>query len=328
MNLGELFNFLIIEPIFNFLVAIYGLLPGHDFGITLMIFTGVIKLLLWPRMKKQMISSRKIRAINPEIKKLKQKHKNDRQALALETSKIYKEHDVSPGAAIGNMLIQLPILLGLYQAVRMLSGPNQQQQLVNHCYSFVKNIPDVREIIDGVHGIDQAFLGFVDLSRRGYENGSFYLPLVAIAVLAGIFQYYQQKQLQLGVVAGGDKPKKSVRDIIKQEASGKQASQEEISAAAAGNIGKFMPLFTVYLGLTFQGSLAFYWMFNNLITVVLHKTAQEHFDAATKETEERIAASGKDKQGDKKQSANANKSNKKVKPTKASRKKSAKKRRK
>jgi YidC/Oxa1 family membrane protein insertase len=74
-----MFTTLIVQPIFNLLVLIYALLPGHNFGFALIIFTVIIRLLLWPLVKKQLHQARAMRELQPEIKKIKQATMGDRQ---------------------------------------------------------------------------------------------------------------------------------------------------------------------------------------------------------------------------------------------------------
>ncbi len=66
-----MFTTLIVQPIFNLLVFIYAILPGHNFGLALIIFTIIIRLLMWPLVKKQLHQARAMRELQPEIKKIK-----------------------------------------------------------------------------------------------------------------------------------------------------------------------------------------------------------------------------------------------------------------
>ena len=69
----NIFDLLIVQPIFNLLAIIYGLLPGSDFGIALIIFTVLVRLAMWPLIKKQLHQTKIQRELQPELKKIKQK---------------------------------------------------------------------------------------------------------------------------------------------------------------------------------------------------------------------------------------------------------------
>ncbi|HEX7368584.1 MAG TPA: YidC/Oxa1 family membrane protein insertase, partial [Candidatus Saccharimonadales bacterium] len=83
-----MFTTFIVQPIFNLLVLIYGILPGHNFGLALIIFTVVIRLLLWPLLKKQLHQTKLMRQLQPEIKKIKEKTKGDRKQESLLTMEL------------------------------------------------------------------------------------------------------------------------------------------------------------------------------------------------------------------------------------------------
>ena len=74
-----MFTTFIVQPIFNLLVLVYALLPGHNFGLSLIIFTILIRLLLWPLVRKQLHQAKAMRELQPEIKKIKAASKGNRQ---------------------------------------------------------------------------------------------------------------------------------------------------------------------------------------------------------------------------------------------------------
>ena len=68
---ASIFDVVIVKPIFNLLVGIYDILPGHNFGLALIIFAIVVRLLMWPLVKKQLHQARAMKKLQPEIKKIK-----------------------------------------------------------------------------------------------------------------------------------------------------------------------------------------------------------------------------------------------------------------
>src|SRR5471032_2049085 len=93
-----MFTALIVKPIFNLLVLVYALLPGHNFGLALIIFTIVIRLLLWPMLKKQLHQAKAMRGLQPEIKKVKAAAKGDRAKESKLLMELYKERGINPFA--------------------------------------------------------------------------------------------------------------------------------------------------------------------------------------------------------------------------------------
>ncbi len=262
-----MFDTLIVQPILNLLFAINSLLPGHDFGVSIIIFTIVIRFLLWPLVKKQLHQSRAMRALQPEMKKIKEKTKGDKQKEGKLLMELYKERNVSPFGTIGILLLQLPVLFGLFIVLRILS--EDPERAVNMLYGFVKDMSGVPELVADATLITQAltesFWGSIDLSQNAFGNGFIYWPLMAIAVLAGVLQFFQSKQLMPDI-----KDSKSLRDILKEEASGKKSEQKDISAAVGKNMLYFMPFITVFFAATFPGALALYWATGAGVAILQH----------------------------------------------------------
>src|SRR3954451_2565734 len=97
-------------------------------GIAIILFTIGIKCLLLPLTIQQYRSTRAMQALQPKLKELQAKHKGgDRQKLTEETMALYKEHKVNPAAGCLPVLLQMPILLGMYGALRNLGDPSHAQ---------------------------------------------------------------------------------------------------------------------------------------------------------------------------------------------------------
>ena len=108
------FDLILVQPIFNILVVIYGLIPGQDFGVALIVFTIIVRLLMWPLVNKQLNQTKVMRKLQPELAKIKLKAKGNRQLEATLSMELYKERGVSPFSSIGTLLLQLPIFIALF----------------------------------------------------------------------------------------------------------------------------------------------------------------------------------------------------------------------
>ena len=111
--LGSLFHAILYQPIFNVLIALYNLIP--DFGVALIVLTILLRLALFPLSQKSIKSQKELSEIQPEIKKLQQQYKDDKQKQAQALMELYKEKKVNPMSGCLPLLIQLPILIALYQ---------------------------------------------------------------------------------------------------------------------------------------------------------------------------------------------------------------------
>ncbi len=167
--LGSLFNLILYQPLFNALILLYQYLPGHDFGLAVILLPVLIKILLYP-LGTQTIKSQKILAeIQPKIKEVQEKYKNDKEKQTKAVMEIYQKAKINPLSGCLPVLIQIPILIALYQVFWQGLKPEQMALL----YGFV-SFPGQ---------INPGFLGIINLSE----------PNLFLAVLAGILQFFQTK---------------------------------------------------------------------------------------------------------------------------------------
>jgi len=223
---------------------------------------------------------------------------------------LYKEKNVSPFGSIGVLLLQLPILFGLFRVLRVLSDdPNQA---VDMLYGFVKDMPGVSELVANPSLITDAltgsFGGAIDLTKSAFNNGSIYWPLMIIAILAGVLQFFQSKQLMPDT-----DDSRSLRDILREEANGNKSEQRDINAAVGKNMRYFMPLITVFFAASFPGALALYWATGAGVAIlqqkyILSRDVEEMEELADAKTPNKNAKSTKNKTGNKKKGSSKKKS--------------------
>lgn len=256
-----MFETFIVQPIYNILVAIYGILPGHDLGISLVLFTVLIRLLLWPLLKKQLHQSKKMRELQPELKKIKTAAAGDRQKEAALMMELYKEKGISPFGSIGLVIVQLPIFIGVFEAARDLT--EDLPRIETFTYSFVRDIPHIQSVIDNLDNFNYVSLGFIDLSQKAISNGAIYFPVLALAIAATVFQFIQSKQ-----ILPQPKEKKSLRSILKNSAAtGKQPEQEDMSAAMTSSMLYLMPILTMLFAIFAQGAMVIYLLASSVIGI-------------------------------------------------------------
>lgn len=255
-----MFQTIIVQPIYNVLVAIYGLLPGHDLGLSLVLFTVLIRLLLWPLLKKQLHQSKVMRDLQPELAKIKKASNGDRQKEAALMMELYKERGISPFGSIGLTLVQLPIFIGVFQAARDLT--EQLDKISNFTYSFVRDIPHIQQVIQNNDNFNFTSVGFIDLSQKAISSGKLYMPVLVLAVAATVLQYVQSKQL-----LPQPKEKKRLRDLLRSSAGGKQPAQEDMTAAMTGSMLYLMPILTLLFAIYAQGAMVVYLLASSIIGI-------------------------------------------------------------
>lgn len=118
----NIFSILFVDPTTNILVVFYHLLTflhvPYALGFSIILLTGVIRLILYPFTAAQIRSSYKMQKLTPHVANIKETHKNDRKRQQEEMMKLYKEHGVNPAAGCLPILVQLPIIWGLYTVLQ------------------------------------------------------------------------------------------------------------------------------------------------------------------------------------------------------------------
>lgn len=256
-----MFTTLIVQPIFNLLVLIYALLPGHNFGLAIIIFTIVVRLLLWPLVKKQLHQTKVMRKLQPELKRLKKEAKGDRQKESVLIMALYKEHGVNPFGSIGVLFLQLPILIALYDGLRRVV--TNSHEIVTFAYPSLQHLPWMQQLAHNNHLFDGTLFGIVDLTKSAVGVHGIYWPAMLIAVASAVIQYLQSKQLLVT-----DKNARSLRTILKEAGSGKEADQSEVSAAVGGLTRYFIPIMVLAVTVRLASALGTYWLVGGLVAYI------------------------------------------------------------
>ena len=236
----NIWNTLILDPMINSLMWIYSGL-GQNFGLAIIVFTIVVRLITYPLTASQIKSTRNMQELQKSKKwqDIQKKHKGDREKLAQEQMNLYKEMGVSPFGSCLPTLIQFPIIIGLYQAViRALAvTPIQLLELTRHIYPFY----NAAALIP----LNNYFL-WMDLSQPEKDYGiaiaGFGIPILAILVVGTTF--LQSKLMTPPSTTG----------------------EQGANMSRAMNL--YMPLFMGYLAYSFPSGLALYFVTSNLAGIL------------------------------------------------------------
>ncbi len=253
-----MFTTIIVRPIFNLLVLIYAILPGHNFGLSIIIFTVIIRFLMWPLVKKQLHQAKAMREMQPELKRIKAAAKGNRQQESALLMELYKERGINPFSSIGVLVLQLPILIGLYSGLRRII--NDPHAIINFSYPFLHHLPWLKTLAGDIHRFDASLFGVVDLTRAALnKGGGIYWPAMLIVTGSAFAQYLQSKQL---MPQGKDQRKLS--QILKEAGSGKKADQSEVNAAVGRSTRYFIPAMIFILTVNLASALSLYWLVSGL----------------------------------------------------------------
>jgi YidC/Oxa1 family membrane protein insertase len=276
-----MFTTLIVQPIFNLLVLIYALLPGHNFGLALIIFTVIIRLLLWPLIRKQLHQAKAMRKLQPDIKRIKQSTKGNRPKESQLLMELYKERGINPFATFPTLIVQLIILIGLYSGLRrVISDPHA---IVSFAYPSLQHLGWMQKLAHDIHRFDNTLFGVVNLSRAALGKAGVYWPAMLIVLGSAIAQFYQTKQLM-----PDDKEKRSLRTILKEAGSGKQADQSEVNAAVGRSTRYFLPVMIFLFTVNIASALSLYWLVGGVVAYI-----QQSIILNKDETEMEAIADGK-----------------------------------
>ena len=173
-----LYHTFFFDPLYNALMLLFKVLPWADAGIIVIILTILVRSAIFPLSRKAVLTQVKMAEIGPELEAIKEKYKDKAEEQARRTLALYKEKGVNPFSGILVIIIQIPIILALYQI--FLHFPEVNTELL---YSFIKAPEHVNTV----------FLGLLDISAKS----------ALIAFLAAITTYFQfQVSMQ-----GQNKPK-------------------------------------------------------------------------------------------------------------------------
>ena len=243
------FDEFIVRPILNLLMAIYSLIP--DFGISIIVFTILVRLLLWPLIKKQLHQAKAMRKMQPELAKIKKQYTKNPQMRNLAMMELYKKHNISAFGSIGILIIQLPILIAMYRVVQIFVS--SRADLGKYVYDFVKNLPVANNLVNNPDQFNQNFLGVIDLTQHAVSKDGVVIGLLILAGVAAYLQYLTSKQL-----SPQSDSKRKLRDILAEAGGGKEADQSEVNAIMTQKMMKFMPLMMFMVTIYLPAALALY----------------------------------------------------------------------
>lgn len=252
----EIFNEIFLKPIINLMVFIYQWLvdlgvPGA-LGLSILLLTVLIRLLVWPFMTKQIQSAKKMADLKPHLDTLKKKHKGDKQALAAAQMALYKEHGVNPAGGCLPALIQIPVFFALYQAIlNIVPGAGGNLDYFNSLlYS---------NSLKFASPPDPNFFG-LNLAAKPSDFGTYGILILAVPLVTAALTFVQSKMTL-------PKPVKVYPGDLPKEIKEKE-SMEDTMGAVQSQMVFLMPLMVGYFSFTFPIGLAIYWNTYTILGII------------------------------------------------------------
>jgi len=224
----DAFNLILYQPLFNALILFYEYLPGHDFGIAVIVLTVLIRFILYPLMTQSTKSQKVLSGLQPKIQEIQGKYKNDKEKQSRAIMELYQKEKINPFGGCLPLLIQLPILIALYRV--FLKG--FQPEAMAGLYSFVP-YPGV---------INPIFLGLINLAESS----------LILAILAAVVQFFQSKMVM---------PPSS-----KKQVKGKD-QMAQFSGIMQKQMLYFFPIFTFFILTRLPAALGIYWIVTSVFSI-------------------------------------------------------------
>ena len=224
-----IYHTFVFYPLYNAFVLLIDALPFLDAGMIIIVFTVVIRLILFPLAKQSVRTQAIMRDLGPELEKIKEKHKDSKEKQSLETLALYKKYKLNPFSSIFLLLIQVPILIAIYK-IFLFAGFSRIDTAI--LYSFVP-VPSVV--------VGKVFLGLIDVTQKSY----------LLAFIAAISQYFQAKLL--------------IPPAPKKE--GKQSMGDSFARNMSIQMKYVMPVIIFFIAYSTTGVVAIYWTVSNLFMI-------------------------------------------------------------
>jgi YidC/Oxa1 family membrane protein insertase len=231
--ISSIWHTLVYQPLYNVLVFLIDVLPWGSVGLAIIFLTLFVKAILYPLAGKSIEAQHAMKELEPELKALREKHGDDKQELAKKTMELYQKRGVTPFSGCLPLLIQIPIIFGLYW-VFFKGLPTID---VSVLYPFVK-APDA---------LDMHFIGF-DLMGKS----------LVLAFLAGLSQYFQA-DLSL-------KHQPKPAPVVKKDKQ-TPSFQDDFARTMQIQMRYVLPVMVGLISVTLPAAVALYWTTSNILGI-------------------------------------------------------------
>ena len=225
------------QPLYNGLIFLITLIPFADAGVAIVIFTVLVRLVLFPLSKKSIEAQMKLKGAEGEIARIKEKFK-DKTQQATKIMEFYRARGLNPFSGFVLILIQIPIVLALYQIFLRSGLPVVNSDLL---YQFVR-VPE---------SINMNFLGVLDITKNSY----------LLALITALTQYFQAK-----LAMPPTKP-----------AQASDTFKDNLARSMSVQMKYFFPVVVFFIVYNLSGTIALYWITTNLFSILQEWYVRKRF---------------------------------------------------
>ena len=260
----------LITLVTNLLTMLYGF--THNYGVAIILLTIFIRLILYPLMQKQMVSMREMQKIQPLMKAVQEKYKNDKERLNKELMALYKEHKVNPMSGCLPLLIQMPILILLFQTLRVFKYHIPNTEIIDGGFLWIANQVEILKdglpvIVGGLAAPEQLI---------GLGDGIFGIEYIGILpFLVGGSMYIQQKMTSTDGSTG--------------KAGGSTQQTQKMMTI-------MMPLMIGFMSFSLPSGLTLYWFTSTLLGIGQQYLINKKMPAIEEMPKEAVSDKGELKQ--------------------------------
>jgi YidC/Oxa1 family membrane protein insertase len=246
-GIGVLFQAIFTQPIFNALMLLYRLFG--DFGLSIVVLTLIIKLVLFPLTLQQLKSAKVNQALQPHMQEIKRKHPKDQQAQMQAMQALHKEYGFNPLAGCLPLLIQLPVLYGMYFAFNtVLRSTHLLHDINNLLYPFIARFTSVDVNLNwfiGLKFLNPAWSWSISLASPD--------PTHILPIIAALATFVQLRM--------------SLPKTAATSTNGKQVPPDP-TASTMQTMQYIMPFITLIFAWNFPAGLALYWTVSSTFQAV------------------------------------------------------------
>ncbi len=224
----DTFNAVLFQPLYNALVFISGVVPGHSVALAIIVLTVIIRFLLLPLYHQSAHAQRKLKEIDPQLKKIKSDFKDNKEEQAKMIMALYREHGINPLTGFMLLLIQLPVILALFYVFS-----KGFQLNLDILYPFVHS-PDI---------VNNSIFGFGLITDKNYF----------LALLVGLTQFFQIKL--------------TLPPLEPKDLSGENSLQADFARSMNLQMRFVMPVIITVISSQFPAAVGIYWLTGNLFGI-------------------------------------------------------------
>lgn len=235
--ISTFFTVVFYQPLYNGLVFLFDILPWANAGIVIILFTIVVKLILFPLSMKATYAQMEMKEIEGDLKVIKEKYKNNKEEQTLKTVALYKEKNINPFAGFFVLLLQLPIIIALYQIFLKSGLPTIKTDLLYR-------------LVSAPASINMSFLWLSDIATKS----------VVLAVIAGLTTYFQIKY-------------STPTDILSDGEKNKQADMMKMFQT---QMKYFFPVLVFFISWSISAAVSLYWITSNVFQIGQEMYMRKH----------------------------------------------------